>query len=588
MPSKSVNVSVKSLNCTQPLSDAQCQSIAKNGICSGDPQEEFLYSPSAVSANADRGKDIPVEVPTLNIDIPGLNFSSNVIEQGGYIETPFFAQYISAAYKLLISISAIAAAVMIVYGGFLYIFGAVSGKSAHGKTIIVNAVVGLVLVLGAYTILSAINPELTSLQALKITTIKPVDEEWFADHGTGDPIDSAPASEHAMNDAISGKSSSPGTITNSQNASSNPSSGSSPSTPPNPTTGSANASTPTGPITKIDISTIPFDRSLGGPANLNNYCTPVSEAKKAKTYDEKIALLVKAVLGAYKTCVQNGLCVYCQTCYTSIPNGQISGNAAPNFIVTGCIKRGIEGCYPEALWGPKGISSCTDAWYKEGKFAKGFGPATVNTMPECAASAAAAYKKYFIDKFAENKLFGADCGSFAMRLYRCANADFTSPPTEDAYDPRTHKTVKTPYLSGKSIGKFDNLPGSILGAHMNEDLLGLAAKKGGMKFGDLVYTCCGGNKDTYSAHWFMYTGGRPDVPFSFIEMGGGNGANVPGLGQISGVDVKPKNWTILDYIKANTTPQQLISKKTGKVLLTIPPKTDPAKGLIFVWRPYAE
>lgn len=551
MPAKSANAQVKTLTCTQSLDPSQCKTVAAGGICGAEPQEEFLFSSPATQVDTQAGT-VQVQPPTLGISIPGLQFASVLTPVNGKLSIPFFAQYIAAVYRYLIGMSAIAAAVMIVWGGFLYIFAATGAKVRQGKTVIIDAVIGLALVLGAYVILTTLNPSLATLNSINVEAIRPVEEAWFAVHGTADPIASAAAAEAAEQGSIGGMSTAP----------TKPPEGELPSV-----------------VEKVDIRNIPFDKSLGGPANINNFCTPASEAKQATTYDQKIKLLVKAVLGWEKTCVQNKLCAYCQACSTSIPGGNIVGNPAPNYAVTQFINRNIAEGLPENLWANQ--PDCIEAWNKPG------GPYAVNGMPQCAAAAKAVYQKYFIDKFAENKLFAGDCGSFALTLYRCANAAFKKPPTEEAYDPRTKKTVNTVYLSEKSLGKFDGDPASIISSRMNADLVSVASKKGGMKFGDLVYTCCGGGAGDYSAHWFMYTGGRPDVPFSFIEMGGGSGVAVPDLGQVSGVHTQPANWTIQDYIDRKTKGTPFLSK-TGKVLFTSKPQYDPNKGLIFVWRPYAE
>jgi hypothetical protein len=137
---------------------------------------------------------------------------------------------------------------------------------------------------------------------------------------------------------------------------------------------------------------------------------------------------------------------------------------------------------------------------------------------------------------------------------------------------------------------------TILASTMDKDLNALAAQKGGLKFGDMIYTCCGGKTGTYSAHWALYTGGRPDVPFSFIEMGGsqpppgkGGSAQVPGIGgSVGGVVIRPKNWTIQDYVNKFTERTPLLYVPSGKVWGYAPGTHDPKKGLVFVFRPYIE
>ncbi len=75
--------------------------------------------------------------------------------------------------KVLIGIAAVLAMIMIVAGGIQYMTsGLVSSKEA-GKHRITNAIIGLLIALGAYIILFTINPNL-------LKTIDPSDEDQFA------------------------------------------------------------------------------------------------------------------------------------------------------------------------------------------------------------------------------------------------------------------------------------------------------------------------------------------------------------------------------------------------------------------------
>ncbi len=543
LPQNTKNSDLQSAVCEET---PNCTSISegKGGTCLKGPLPEAQFKTTPAPGLT---SDLTAEPITMNVPIPGLQFSAGKVV-GDFVEIPILAQYIVAVYKFLLGISAVAAAIMIMYGGFKYILASTGAGVKEGQTAIRDALIGLVLLIGTYTILQTVNPEALALNALKIRIIRPPEEAYFAANGTGDPFYSAGAADRAARDPVQGD------------------------------------APALSPADLVDISSIPFDKSLGGPENLKNYCSSKAEAQAATTYDQKIKLLVRAVLGWQKTCIDNKLCVYCQACTTSIPSGMINGNPAPNYVAENAIRLHIDEGLPENMWARQ--PECVDAWNKTGAYEKTGGHYVVNGIPECAGPAKEIYQKYFIDTFMKEKLYGGDCGSFAMELYRCAGAAFKEPPKEAAFDNRSKKTVNTIYLSEKSLGAHDDEPASILSAHMNENLLALAAKKGGMKFGDLVYTCCGGT-GSYNAHWFLYTGGRPDVPFSFIEMGGGSGVNVPNLGGVSGVHTRPKEWTIQDYINTKIKGRQLLSK-SGKVIQTYKPDYDGAKGLVFVWRPYEE
>jgi hypothetical protein len=82
---------------------------------------------------------------------------------GGIDQVDGLPDYINLAYRYLVTVVLIVAIVMVVYGGFRYLVGASLGDIQAGKKIILDAIVGMLLVLGAYTILSTVNPATTIL-----------------------------------------------------------------------------------------------------------------------------------------------------------------------------------------------------------------------------------------------------------------------------------------------------------------------------------------------------------------------------------------------------------------------------------------
>ncbi|HTK60462.1 MAG TPA: hypothetical protein VL283_04670 [Candidatus Baltobacteraceae bacterium] len=87
------------------------------------------------------------------------------------------AQYIGIIYNFLISVAGMVAAVMMVVAGFQYLTSAGdSGKIGAAKSRMANALIGLVLALGAYTILNTINPRLLQL---KLPDMRAVTTELF-------------------------------------------------------------------------------------------------------------------------------------------------------------------------------------------------------------------------------------------------------------------------------------------------------------------------------------------------------------------------------------------------------------------------
>ncbi len=69
-------------------------------------------------------------------------------------------EYINLIIKLVIGISAVLAVVMIVMGGIQYMGSELISEKQEGKDRIWNAILGLLIALGAYALLNTINPDL--------------------------------------------------------------------------------------------------------------------------------------------------------------------------------------------------------------------------------------------------------------------------------------------------------------------------------------------------------------------------------------------------------------------------------------------
>lgn len=110
--------------------------------------------------------------PRLGVPIPGLSLSAPT-ESSGQISIPFLVEYINGVYRYLVGIVLVVAVVMVVYGGFRYLVGASYGEINRGKEIIRDAIVGMLIVLGAYVILQTVNPATTSFSVLSLSGISP-------------------------------------------------------------------------------------------------------------------------------------------------------------------------------------------------------------------------------------------------------------------------------------------------------------------------------------------------------------------------------------------------------------------------------
>jgi len=76
-------------------------------------------------------------------------------------------QYVTGIYNFAAMAVGIIGVLMFLVGGFQYMISAGNrGMSGEAKKTMINAVIGIVLVLGAYLLLSTINKELIDFQAL--------------------------------------------------------------------------------------------------------------------------------------------------------------------------------------------------------------------------------------------------------------------------------------------------------------------------------------------------------------------------------------------------------------------------------------
>ncbi len=111
--------------------------------------------------------------PKLEIDIPNLTFTSKILgtdtAQGHMYNIPYLSEYINAVYKWMMGFGILLAVFVMMYGGIRWMtsMGNMSAVS-DAKKFLSNAVLGLILLASAYTILTVINPELISLNSLKI------------------------------------------------------------------------------------------------------------------------------------------------------------------------------------------------------------------------------------------------------------------------------------------------------------------------------------------------------------------------------------------------------------------------------------
>lgn len=129
---------------------------------SGNCTDDFCFSPGEGKCSAPQGvcyaKSPPVD---LTISIGG---TRRALDLGHYIEL---------VYKYAVNVAAVLATVMFMIGGLLYLTsGGDSGRVGVAKKRMTDAVIGLVLTLGAYLLLNTVNPNLVKLDPPMIPLMK--------------------------------------------------------------------------------------------------------------------------------------------------------------------------------------------------------------------------------------------------------------------------------------------------------------------------------------------------------------------------------------------------------------------------------
>lgn len=114
---------------------------------------------------------VPISTPEL-VPASEDRFRTAYLTEG---KVEDLAQYIGIIYNFLISIVGLVAAVVMIVGGFQYLTSAGdSSRIGAAKSRMANAFIGMVLALGAYTILNTINPALLRLKLPDFRAVKTV------------------------------------------------------------------------------------------------------------------------------------------------------------------------------------------------------------------------------------------------------------------------------------------------------------------------------------------------------------------------------------------------------------------------------
>ncbi|OGF33302.1 hypothetical protein A2533_03930 [Candidatus Falkowbacteria bacterium RIFOXYD2_FULL_35_9] len=104
------------------------------------------------------------------------------------LQIPWISQYIAAFYNYGVRFGAILAVLMLIIGGVMYITAGINPQIVgKAKDMMTYSVLGLVILIGSYVILTSVNPDLSRLPNIEIENIKPV--EFVCCQSSADPND---------------------------------------------------------------------------------------------------------------------------------------------------------------------------------------------------------------------------------------------------------------------------------------------------------------------------------------------------------------------------------------------------------------
>ena len=153
----------------------------------------FFQSPVHAEISGPTPDSDPIRIlsPEPRIEVPGLEFTdidtlqTNVqndtsgAETRRYIHSPFLAEYIRAVYQYAVAAASVLAIIMIIVAGLQWtISGGNTERITAAKKRISNALVGLSLAVGSFTILYTINPELVEFRSIKVFYIETKDVKY--------------------------------------------------------------------------------------------------------------------------------------------------------------------------------------------------------------------------------------------------------------------------------------------------------------------------------------------------------------------------------------------------------------------------
>lgn len=420
--------------------------------------------------------------PQLAIPIPGLpKFTNYKITTGETFSSPWIARYIVAVYSYAVTLASIASVGAMIIGGLMYMMSAANqAMISRSKSIIFGSISGLIIILTAHMILQFINPNLTNLHSISSETVQTDNlDEYLVDFGSlGPEFKGTPSTFD-------------GTV------------------PPGGIPGSWR---------EVMSSKLTCGES-------NNGSLPMKERQdRLATIINVFKVMSSDNGGAIYTHGGAWDCGYSNAnerfLLRSLSNLIIKGDPAefsPGFLESPCgkflssIASQLSGKYsPDSPKITAFLSdSCNFEIANKCSYKEKNDNVTDTKAPSFARSAKWKYEyDYLLTKRAEaNGMVCGDCGSYMVGLFHdCFDKSYTSDMIKRAGDGNTVR-FKLSYSEFRSdIPKYVGM----------------------LQFGDMIRM-----QDV--GHYVLYTGGRSDVGFEIMEMGGG------GEGDTVGKDIARAN-----------------------------------------------
>lgn len=156
----------------------QCQIDGiTTAISQGGLDDDLDQDTGSDASSSTTEADETYPVPQLGIDIPGLEFTP-AYKEGGEVTSNYLGEYIQAALNFVFPAASLLAIVIMMIGGIEYILARGDpGKITTATTHLKQAVTGIILLFGAFTIAQVVDPNFLTYDSINVTYIDK--SEWY-------------------------------------------------------------------------------------------------------------------------------------------------------------------------------------------------------------------------------------------------------------------------------------------------------------------------------------------------------------------------------------------------------------------------